>query len=140
MADSAATAPTVELPNVPEVLTELTEAKNDLNAVAKVITKYPDLAKEVLDTINAPYFSLVREIKSAEEAVRMLGMHRIINLATGRLLRTTVFSGSDKLLTELWKTSVKVAVVSVLISKELDLSATDESLSLIHISEPTRPY
>ncbi len=127
MAESAATVPTVEFPDMPDVLTELKGAKSDLNAVAQVIAKHPELAKEVLATINAPYFSLVREIKSADEAVRMLGMHRIINLATGRLLRTTVFSGKDKLLTDLWKTSLKVAVISVLVSKELDVSATDES-------------
>ncbi len=127
MAETKATAPTVELPSIPGVLTELKEAKNDLNLVAQVITKYPELAKEVLSTINAPYFSLVREIKSAEEAVRMLGMHRIVNLTTGRLLRSTVFSGTDKLLSDLWKTSLKVAVISVLVSKELDVAATDES-------------
>jgi len=127
MAETEAAAPSVELPDTPQVLLELKGAKNDLNAVAQVITQHPDLATEVLGTINAPYFSLVREIKSAEEAVRMLGMHRIVNLTTSRLLRTTIFAGKDKLLTDLWKTSLKVAVISVLISKELDVAATDES-------------
>ncbi len=127
MAETDVAAPSVELPDTPQVLLELKDAKSDLNAVAQVITRHPDLATEVLGTINAPYFSLVREIKSAEEAVRMLGMHRIVNLTTGRLLRSTVFAGKDKLLTDLWKTSLKVAVISVLISKELDVAATDES-------------
>jgi HD-like signal output (HDOD) protein len=127
MAESGAPASTIELPSAPEVLIKLKEAKNDLNAVAQVISQKPELAEEVLATINAPYFSLVREIKSPEEAVRMLGMHRIVNLTTGRLLRSTVFSGKDKLLSDLWKTSLKVAVTSVLVSKELDVAATDES-------------
>jgi|GEM_PF-2732885 len=127
MAESVVAAPSVKLPDTPQVLLELKGAKNDLNAVAQVITQNPDLATEVLGTINAPYFSLVREIKSAEEAVRMLGMHRIVNLTTSRLLRTTIFAGKDKLLSDLWKTSLKVAVISVLISKELDIAATDES-------------
>jgi len=127
MAETEAAAPSVELPDIPQVLLELKDAKNDLNAVAQVITQHPDLAREVLATINAPYFSLVREIKSAEEAVRMLGMHRIVNLTTSRLLRSTIFAGKDKLLNDLWKTSLKVAVISVLVSKELDKAATDES-------------
>ncbi len=127
MAETEVAAPSVELPGTPQVLVELKEAKNDLDAVAQVITQHPELASEVLATINAPYFSLVREIKSAEEAVRMLGMHRIVNLTTSRLLRTTIFAGKDKLLSDLWKTSLKVAVISVLISKELDIAATDES-------------
>ncbi len=127
MAGTDMAAPSVILPERPEVLLEIKEAKSDLNAVAKVIEKHPELAKEVLATINAPYFSLVREIKTSDEAVRMLGMQRIINLTTGRLLRSTIFSGKDKILSDLWKTSIKVAVISVLISKELDISATDES-------------
>jgi len=127
MAEIEAAAPTVELPVIPVVLKELKEAKNDLNTVAHVITQHPELAQEVLSTINAPYFSLVRDIKSAEEAVRMLGMQRIVNLTTGRLLRSTIFAGKDKLLSDLWKTSLKVAVISVLVSKELDVAATDES-------------
>jgi len=127
MAECDAASPILELPTTPQVLKELNGAKNDLNAVAQVISQHPGLAKEVLATINAPYFSLVREIKSAEEAVRMLGMNRVINLTTGRLLRSTVFFGNDKLLSELWKTSLKVAVISVLVSKELNIAATDES-------------
>lgn len=127
MAETATSAPTIEFPSTPDILIELKEAKNDLNAIGKAIVGHKELAKEVLDTINAPYFSLVREIKSVDEAVRMLGMNRIKNLTTGRLLRTTIFSGKHKLLSELWKTSIKVAVTSVLISKELDKAATDES-------------
>lgn len=127
MAETATSAPNIEFPNTPSILIELKEAKNDLNAIGKAIINHKELAKEVLDTINAPYFSLVREIKSVDEAVRMLGMNRIINLTTGRLLRTTIFSGKHKLLSDLWKTSIKVAVTSVLVSKELDKAATDES-------------
>ncbi len=126
----------ITFPSPPDVLLELKDAGTDLNAVGDVINSHPDLAKEVLATINAPYFSLVREIKNAEEAVRMLGMHRIVNLATGRLLRTTIFSGKDKLLLELWKTSVKVAVIAVLVCKELDIASTDEvyTCSVFHNS------
>jgi len=127
MAETATSAPTIEFPSTPEILIELKEAKSDLDAIGKAIIGHKDLAKEVLDTINAPYFALVRQIKSVDEAVRMLGMNRIINLTTGRLLRTTVFSGKNKLLSDLWKTSIKVAVTSVLVSKELDKAATDES-------------
>jgi HD-like signal output (HDOD) protein len=127
MAETATSAPAVEFPEIPEILVKLKEAKNDLDAISKAIVDHKELAKEVLDTINAPYFALVREIKGVDEAVRMLGMNRIINLTTGRLLRTTIFSGKHKLLSDLWKTSIKVAVTSVLVSKELDIAATDES-------------
>ena len=123
-------------PDPPQVLVEFKDTKGDINAIAQIVSDNEALAKEVLSTINAPYFSLVRDIKNAEEAVRMLGIHRVINLATGRLLRTTLFSGNHKILKDLWGTSLKVAVIGVLISKELKLAATDEvyTTSLFHNS------
>jgi HD-like signal output (HDOD) protein len=123
-------------PDPPQVLIDFKDTKGDINAIAQIVSNNEILAKEVLSTINAPYFSLVREIKNAEEAVRMLGIHRVINLTTGRLLRTTLFSGSHKILKDLWATSLRVAVIGVLISKELRLAATDEvyTTSLFHNS------
>lgn len=132
--ETAASTQTNDYFQPPEVLIEFQSAKGDLNKIAEIVGHHPQLAKEVLATINAPYFRLVREIKSAEEAVRMLGINRVVNLATGRLLRTTVFSGNKSILTELWATSLKVAVIGVLISKELDKASTDEvyTTSLFH--------
>mgnify|MGYP005992211641 CR=1 FL=1 len=113
-------------PEPPEVLIKLKDTKGDINAVAEIVSNHESLAKEVLATINAPYFALVRQIQSAEEAVRMLGINRVVNLTTGRLLRTTLFSGEHRLFKDLWGTSLKVAVIGVLISKELKLASTDE--------------
>jgi HD-like signal output (HDOD) protein len=121
-------------PDPPEVLIRFKDVQGDLNAVGKLIEEYPELAKEVLSTINAPYFNLVREIKSAEEAARMLGMGRVVNLTTGRLLRTTIFKGERQILKELWGTSLKVAVIGVLVAKETKLAAADEvyTTALMH--------
>ncbi len=130
MAEPAAQHINIALPNPPPVLEEIKAAKNDINAIGGVISHHKELAKEVLDTINAPFFALVREIKSVEEAVRMLGMTRIFNLTTGRLLRTTVFSDKDRQQLELWKTSSKIAVIAVLVSKEQDLGSTDEAYAM----------
>lgn len=124
----------VILPNPPDILMELKDSKGDINIVADIVSRHESVAKEVLATINAPYFRLVRQIKNAEEAVRMLGINRVLNLTTGRLLRTTIFSGDSQILNTLWATSLKVAVIGVLISKELKLASTDEvyATSLFH--------
>ena len=126
----------ITYPDLPEILLKVKEVKGDINGAGKVIGEDKDLAKEVLATINAPYFDLVREIKSTEEAARMLGINRVINLTTGRLLRGTVFHGKPKILNDLWATSVKVAVIAVLIAKETKLGATDEvyTAALMHNS------
>lgn len=119
-----------QLPPTPKILLELKEVRSELNKVGQLIGTHKELAKEVLSTINAPYFSLVREIQSTEEAVRMLGINRVINLTTSRLLRSSIFAGKDPLLTNLWNTSIRVAVISVLLSKELNIGATDETYTL----------
>ena len=72
----------IELPNPPEVVQELRSVSADASALTSIIVKDTDLAQEVLETINAPYFNLVREISSIDEAVRFLGKYRIIKLTT----------------------------------------------------------
>ena len=135
---SSNTAENVEIvyPDLPEILMKVKDVKGDVNGVGRVIGEDKELAKEVLATINAPYFDLVREIKSTEEAARMLGINRVVNLTTGRLLRGTIFQGRQKILNDLWATSVKIAVISVLVAKETKLAASDEvyTAALMHNS------
>jgi len=116
----------IKLPPRPELLLSLRELGNDVNAVGKKIADDEELAKEVLSTINAPYFNLVRKIKSTEEAARMLGIDRVINLTTGRLLRGHLFPKDSKLLNDLWALNLRTAVLGVIIGKELNIGASDE--------------
>ena len=116
----------IELPLVPPLLGEITACGDDINQAGEVIARDAQLATEVLAVINAPYFQLVRKIASVQEAGRMLGLTRIFNLTTGRLLKAHVFNSQAKGIPELWKSSLKIAVLSVLISKKSGLGASDE--------------
>ncbi len=118
----------VEIPARPPLVARIVNAK-DLNDMGRAISEHPKLAKEVLATINAPYFALVREIKSVEEAVRFLGMSRVINFTLSRLLYQLVFQLEDDLTSEVWRTSNKIAVGSVILAKELK-APTDEAFTL----------
>lgn len=119
------TSLSIELPPAPGLLAEITSCGDDINKAGDVISKDAHLAEEVLNVINAPYFQLVRKINSVTEAGRMLGLTRIFNLTTGRLLQAKVFTGDIKGLQEIWKSSLKIAVLCVLISKKKDLAAAD---------------
>lgn len=121
-------------PPKPELLIALRDLGNDVNAVGRKIADDEELAKEVLSTINAPYFNLVRQIKSTEEAARMLGIDRVINLTTGRLLRADLFPKDTKIMNDLWSLNLKISVICVLISKELNIGASDEvyTMGLFH--------
>jgi len=116
----------LQSPKAPNILARILEAQQDLQATGVVIETDSDLCKELLATINAPYFSLVREIKTATEATLLLGSQRVINLATARLLRRTFFASSKPSLQEIWKTSLRVAIIGVLVSKALSKASPDE--------------
>lgn len=120
----------IKLPQAPSLLGEITACGDDINQAGEVIAKDPQLAEEVLNVINAPYFQLVRNINSVPEAGRMLGMTRIFNLTTGRLLKSEVFNSEDKGIPEIWKSSLKIAVLCVLISKKTGLAAADEAYTV----------
>jgi HD-like signal output (HDOD) protein len=118
----------VDLPPSPPLVARIVNAK-DLNDMGRAISEHPKLAKEVLSTINAPFFALVREIKSVEEAVRFLGMSRVINFTLSRLLFELVFQEEDELTTEVWRTSNKIAIGSVILAKTFK-APTDEAFTL----------
>jgi HD-like signal output (HDOD) protein len=55
------------LPSPPEMVQELRSISADASSLSSIIAKDPEPAQEVLETINTPYFSLVREISSIDE-------------------------------------------------------------------------
>lgn len=120
------TKASLKIPEAPPVLSEIAQCGDDINKVGEVISQDEALAQEVLNIINAPYFQLVRKIQSVGEAGRMLGLTRLYNLTTGRLLKDTVFAAGRRGMDELWQSSLKVAVISILISKQKDLGSVDE--------------
>lgn len=130
MTDETQSKFNITLPTAPSLLGEITACGDDINKAGDVIAKDPQLADEVLNVINAPYFQLVRKINSVSEAGRMLGLTRIFNLTTGRLLKSEVFNSDDKGIPEIWKSSLKIAVLCVLISKKTGLAAADEAYTV----------
>lgn len=116
----------VSYPAAPEILVNLLKVENDIQTTANLIATDAELSKELLATINAPYFALVRDIQNPSEATLLLGSKRVLNLATARLLRKHFFSTNTLAIQEVWKTSLKVAIIGVLVAKELNKACTDE--------------
>ncbi|MFT4766034.1 MAG: putative nucleotidyltransferase with HDIG domain [Oleispira sp.] len=114
-ADSSA----ILLPAPPNIVEQLRSDSTDTSALGDMIEQNPELVQEVLETINAPYVNLVREISSIDEAIRFLGQERVTRLITARLLKTAFITKSRGFLEDLWSSSNRVAVTAVLIAKEL---------------------
>lgn len=120
----------IVIPSPPDIITALSKSMADLNTLGEMIAENEVLAAEVVNTINAPCFNLVRKIGSIGEAVRFLGQDRIIRLATARSLRTAFVTNSQSFLEEVWSVANRVAVASVFIAKELKLTEPDIAYEL----------
>ena len=120
----------IELPDLPDLIKEICKPSVDINNLGSIISKDPELVAEVIDTINAPYFNLVRKISSIDEAVRFLGQERIVKIATAKSLRTAIFKRQHAFTEELWRTSNRCAVACVLLAKELKRLDADSAYEL----------
>lgn len=109
----------IRLPSPPQIVQQLRSTSADTSSLGKIIAQDSELVEEVLETINAPYFNLVRKISSIDEAVRFLGQDRITKLTTARSLRSAFIVQSNTFLEDIWSSSNRVAIVSVLLAKEL---------------------
>ena len=128
--EATATDKAVDLPPPPDLITEISQASVDVNNLGSIIEKHEELTEEILDTINAPYFNLVRNISSLDEAVRFLGQERIIKLTTARSLKTALFTRDHAFSEEIWTTSNRTAIACVLVAKELNTMTPDEAYEL----------
>jgi HD-like signal output (HDOD) protein len=122
--------PEIRLPTPPPIVQQLRSNSTDASSLGEIIAQDKELADEVLETINAPYFNLVRKISSIDEAVRFLGQDRITKLTTARSLRTAFITKSSQFLEEIWSSSNRVAIVSVLVSKQLGKGNIEEAYEL----------
>jgi HD-like signal output (HDOD) protein len=129
-AHEAASNPTILLPSPPPIVQQLRSTSADTSTLGKIIAQDQELAQEVLETINAPYFNLVRKISSIDEAVRFLGQDRITKLTTARSLRTAFITRKSSFLEEVWSSSNRVAIVAVLLAKELKKGSVEEAYEL----------
>lgn len=109
----------IRLPSPPQIVQQLRSTSADTSSLGKIIAQDSELVEEVLETINAPYFNLVRKISSIDEAVRFLGQDRITKLTTARSLRAAFITRNSSFLENIWSSSNRVAIVAVLLAKEL---------------------
>lgn len=120
----------IKLPSPPQIVQQLRSDSADTSTLGKIIAQDAELAQEVLETINAPYFNLVRSISNIDEAVRFLGQDRVTRLTTARSLRAAFITKNSTFLEEIWSSSNRVAIVSVLLSKALKKSRAEDAYEL----------
>lgn len=129
------------LPSLPHILLKLMEtcSKEDtsIDDLANIVGNDPSLSSKILNLVNSSYYSLPQKIHDFKQAIALLGMDAIKNLA----LSASVFQVFDKMeknpsfnLHRYWFHSLECAVLANTIAKKIAYPFCEEAFvsGLLH--------
>lgn len=105
---------------------ELSKDNPDLPRIKKTIAKDVALAGAMLKAVNSAAFGLSRKITSVNEAIDVVGLRNVSNIATAMALRQQMGSGNPSL-ERFWDTAEKVAQVCAYLARQLRGISPDEA-------------
>lgn len=121
-----------ELPTLPSAVAELSALlASDRSTAAdfeKIIMPDPALTANVLRLVNSAHVGLRREISSVRQAVTLLGMRKVFEMAASMAFAQVLperIPGYDVDARTFWRHCIAVAVFSEQLARELDLEAPD---------------
>ncbi len=115
------------MPSLSPVVHKINEVANNIRSSAQDLTDViqldPVLTAKVIRMVNSAYFGLTQEVKSLKQAVVMLGINTIKNVAlSSAFLGSVNIKGKTGLDGEdFWKHSLGVAVASKMIARRLNV-------------------
>ena len=115
---------------VADIQIESAMPEPDINEIAKLISQDASISGSVLKTINSPLFGLAGKIKSVGHAVNLMGLESVVNIVTALSLKRILSDDSVNGLNRFWDTANDVANASVIVSKYIGFSSSDEAYSL----------
>ncbi len=115
-----------KMPPLSPVVHKIIIVANDVTSSAQHLTDViqldPVLTAKVIRMVNSAYFGLPQEIKSLKQAVVMLGINTIKNVALSSALMGKISLKKGAIdPEEFWKHSIGVAVASKLIAQRLGI-------------------
>ena len=115
-----------KMPPLSPVVHKIIIVANDVTSSAQHLTDViqldPVLTAKVIRMVNSAYFGLPQEIKSLKQAVVMLGINTIKNVALSSALMGKISLKKGAIdAEEFWKHSIGVAVASKLIAQRLGI-------------------
>ncbi|MCB1194949.1 HDOD domain-containing protein [bacterium] len=129
------------LPSLPQILEKIVALANDENSsikdISNVISTDNSFAAKVLRMANSAYFGLPRHVSSLNQAVVILGVNTIKNIAIGLSVFSSLAKLDQKLIPELlriWKFSLLVSGTARSIAKHSNYPDPEEAFlaGLLH--------
>ncbi|MFA6014302.1 MAG: HDOD domain-containing protein [Gallionellaceae bacterium] len=114
---------TIRIPPCPEVVMKLIDESRqediDFSKIVKLISGDVGLAASMLKTANSPFFALRNKVSSIQQAVSVLGIKNLMQIARGASLQNAL--GGDGIYMErFWDRSNFTAVVASHMAARLD--------------------
>jgi HD-like signal output (HDOD) protein/signal transduction histidine kinase len=129
------------LPTLPHVLLRLIQACNrpekGLQDLARLIRQDPALSERVLRLVNSPFFSLKQKVASIDQALRLVGVEAVKNIAISSSVYQ-VFHGAPAKhglnLKGFWWHSLNCAVIARLLAVKTAFPSPEEAFlaGLLH--------
>lgn len=119
-----------DLPALPQVVSrvlELTESETTpAEEIERLVRSEQALSSKFLQVVNSSYFCLSKRVTSLSQAVVILGLHQVRNLAMGISMVTTFRSQKpedQKAMADLWESSFAKAQTAAIIARRKALES-----------------
>jgi HD-like signal output (HDOD) protein len=120
------------LPPLPSIMSDLIAAlsndETDFSSLARIVSRDPSMAMNVLKIANSAFFGLPRQIASIEQAIKMLGTAEISSLciSCGASQALKPPDGTKTVdLHRFWRHSVATGVIAKVLANKLKLGRWD---------------
>ncbi len=121
-----------DLPSISNVVVKLSQLLNDENSSSadfeKVIRHDPSLTTNLLRIANSAFFGCPREVRSVRQAITLMGVERVFEVATSASLMKILPSkipGYEVEAESFWKHCISVAILGEKLTVELGIKAPD---------------
>ena len=124
----------IRFPPQPKTLLDIQQEQArpdpDLHALAQIIGRDLSIAAGVLKTVNSPFFGGNQAIESVEQAVMLLGVQNVVNIATSLSLQESMEAADYPALDRFFDTARDVALVAAALADELGVMPPDQAFTL----------
>lgn len=119
------------IPPCPTILTKLMKEMRgdepDFNKISQLISEDASLAAAMLQTVNSAFYGLRTKATSVQQAILLLGLRQVRQLATRVLLRDAFSNGSSEQMERYWESSSTIAQISAYLAKHFGGFDRDEA-------------
>jgi HD-like signal output (HDOD) protein len=132
--DYAAVLKDLAIPPRPAVVTvlfeEMSKDEPNLGRVTKTIAADPGLSAGMLRAANSPFFGLSRKVSSVPQAIKVLGLTHVANIATGLAIRHALKGGeTGQSFEKFWMKAEETGMVCHFLARSLRGFSPDEAFT-----------